>query len=123
MLFWRRRDFPAEVEDTGWRRAGDGYVAEGDGPPLVASTRGLDEDLEVILSAPTSARALISSDGFSRIVAIPPGGGRLSVIIPRHPAPPPAISRSLGCTAGLAVAFLLSLLALMRLARPGRAAT
>ena len=77
----------------------------------------------MVLSAPTPARAMISSDGFSRVVTVPPGGGRLSVIIPRHPAPPPAVGRPLGCTAGLAATFLLSLLALMRLARSGRVIT
>ncbi len=117
VLPWRRRDFPDRVEARGWHRDADGYVADGSGTPLVARIDGLDEDLEVLLRAPPSARMLIASDGFARSVGTGPGGD-LSVIVPARPAPPPAIGRPLACTASLAASFLLWLLLLRRLARP-----
>ena len=118
VLSWRRRDFPGQIEATGWNRDPDGYEADGSGAPLVASIDGLDEDLEVRLSAPAPTRVLVASDGFAQFVAPPPSGrGGLGVIVPARPAPPPAIGFSLACVTGLAAAFLLWLPLLRRLAR------
>ncbi len=118
VLFWRRRDFPGQMEDTGWQRDAAGYAADGSGAPLVASIDGLDEDLEVRLSAPGPSRVLIASDGFAQVVAPPPADrGGLGVIVPAGPAAPPATGFSLACVGGLATGFLLWLLLLRRLAR------
>ncbi len=118
VLFWRRRDFPGQMEDTGWQRDAGGYGADGSGAPLVASIDGLDEDLEVRLSAPGPSRVLIASDGFAQFVAPPPSDrGGLSVIVPARPAPLPATRFSLACVTGLATSFLLWLLLLRGLAR------
>ncbi len=118
VLFWRRRDFPGQMEDTGWQRDAGGYGADGSGAPLVASIDGLDEDLEVRLSAPGPSRVLIASDGFAQFVAPPPSDrGGLSVIVPARPAPLPATGFSLACVTGLATSFLLWLLLLRGLAR------
>ena len=121
VLFWRRRDFLGQLEQTGWRRDADGYGADGSESPLVADIVGRNEDLEVVLSAPAPERVLISSDGFSRLVDTPPGGARLSVVIPSRPAAPPAIGFSLACTSALGASFLLWLLLLARLTRRPRA--
>ncbi len=118
VLFWRRRDFPGQMEDTGWHRDAGGYVADGGGAPLIAAIDGRNQDLEVLLAAPAPGRALVSSDGFSRLVEAPPGGGELSVIIRARPAAPPAIGLPLGCTAGLAASFLVSLALLRRWTGP-----
>lgn len=118
VLFWRRRDFPGQMEDTGWHRDAGGYAADGSGAPLVASIDGLDEDLEVRLSAPGPSRVLIASDGFAQFVAPPPSDrGGLSVIVPARPAVAAAIGFSLACVSGVATSFLLWLLLLRRLAR------